>query len=114
MARHPQKRRSEGKKPWEGKSHNESMFSRIQPWLAGIYLDGVEGVHPNSQGRRQVPIDKADEGIARGQEILANALAQNRAPTAESRRWMQYAIRNHRTLLENAIAVRRGVIAPKL
>ena len=106
--------KSPGKKPWEGTSHNESMFSRIQPWLAGIYLDGVEGVRPNSQGRRQVPIDKADEGIARGQEILANALAQNRAPTAESRRWMQHAIRNHRTLLENAIAVRRGVIAPKL
>ena len=98
--------RTRGGIPWVGTDYIERRYYAIQPGLADIYLAGV--------GRgRGMSTARADEFIERGRVTLGWLMAQNPAPTVRTRRWMADMIAKVRKLLNNAMAVRSGHMAPR-
>jgi hypothetical protein len=101
------------RRPWQGTEWIEKQANLLHNRLVAVILYGVEGGPANSRGNAPVPSSKADQYIAEGRTALHDWEAQ-RAPTASSRRWHEYKVKDLRRKLEEAEAVRAGHQVPKL
>jgi hypothetical protein len=95
------------KKSWQGTNFIEGRFNSVRNALAGIYLDGIEGISPY-RNHPQVPIADAERYLAKGREVLAWMEEQRPAPTAQAKRWMKYKVEELARLLRQAEAIHEG------